>query len=109
MLSILWTCFCGGRRGRRSARPAGNASEHAPRRSTVVLLVLTRDAAPRAFGRGEPFKAIAALVLFASLLSLMIFSLGWREQLKVGGGFTDNAGNEVKQTDDIEISTGGSY
>ena len=59
---------------------------------------LTWDSAPWAFGRGEPFKAIAALELFASLLSLMIFSLGWKKQLRgsvVISGFTDNAGNEA--------------
>ena len=35
----------------------------------------TRDSAPW-------FKAIAALELFASLLSLMIFSPGWKQQLR---------------------------
>ena len=49
-------------------------------------------------GGWECLKAIAALELFASLLSLMIFSPGWKEQLRgsvVISGFTDNAGNEA--------------
>ena len=69
-----------------------------PRQVRWFSLVLTRDTAPWAFGRGELFKAIAALVLFASLLSLMIFSLGWKKQLRgsvVISGFTDNARNEA--------------
>ena len=73
-----------------------------PGASTVVLAGADAGPAPWAFGRGEPFKAIAALELFASLLSLMIFSPGWKKQLGGGGegsvvisGFTDNAGNEA--------------
>ena len=56
-----------------------------PGASTVVLAGADAGPAPWAFGRGEPFKAIAALELFASLLSLMIFSPGWKKQLGRGG------------------------
>ena len=57
---------------------------------------LTRKTAPWAFGRGEPFRVIAALELFASLLSLMAF--GGELGDDAGGvvqltGMTDNAGN----------------
>ena len=57
---------------------------------------LTRKTAPWAFGRGEPFRAIAALELFASLVSLMVFAhdlpvdAGAELQLT---GLTDNSGN----------------
>ena len=67
-----------------------------PPKTSTVSLVLTRDTAR---GKGEPFKAIAALELFASLLSLMIFSHEWKKQLRgsvVISGFTDNAGNEAE-------------
>ena len=61
-------------------------------------LELARDSAPWAFGRGEPFKATAALELFVLLLSLMMFSPGWNKQLRgsvVISGFTDSARHEA--------------
>ena len=57
---------------------------------------LTRKTAPWAFGRGEPFRAIAALELFASLVSLMVFAQGLPDdagaELQLSG-LTDNSGN----------------
>ena len=91
---------------------AGNVLGGASRgQARWFSLELTRDPAPWAFGRGEPFKAIAALELFASLLSLMIFSPGWKKQLgrgEVGGHQWFHGqcgkGGGAEQTDDIEIS-----
>ena len=59
-------------------------------------LALTRRTAPWAFSRGEPFRTIAALELFASLVSLMVFGDSMREG--TNGvlhltGLTDNSGN----------------
>ena len=76
---------------------AGNALGDAPQEMHGGSRWSCRGARRR--GRGEPFKAIAALELFASLLSLMIFSHGWKKQLRgsvVISGFTDNAGNEAE-------------
>ena len=67
-----------------------------PSRARWFQLELTRRTAPWAFGRGEPFRLIASLELFASLLSLMLFGdeladdAGGAVQLT---GLTDNAGN----------------
>ena len=67
-----------------------------PSQARWFQLELTRRNAPWAFGRGEPFRLIASLELFASLLSLMVFEDGIGED--AGGaiqltGLTDNAGN----------------
>ena len=104
---ILGTCRCAGRVGGWECRrrcPLGHAR--------WFSLELTRDPAPWAFGRGEPFKAIAALELFASLLSLMVFSPGWKKAVEGFGGhqwFHGQCGKRggAEQTDDIEISFGG--
>ena len=57
---------------------------------------LTRANAPWAFARGEPFRSIAALELFGTLLSVMAFSDGWPASaagmIKLKGT-TDNQGN----------------
>ena len=67
-----------------------------PSRARWFSLTLTRKTAPWAFSRGEPFRTIAALELFASLVSLMVFG----NDLEEGAngvlhltGLTDNAGN----------------
>ena len=59
-------------------------------------LRLTRSTAPWAFARGEPYRAIAALELFASLVSFMLFVP--EEEVDGRGtvaltGMTDNLGN----------------
>ena len=59
-------------------------------------LRLTRATAPWAFARGEPFRAIAALELFASLVAFMVFAPegGEGERGTVAlTGLTDNLGN----------------
>ena len=61
-------------------------------------VVLTRKTAPWAFSRGEPFRTIAALELFASLVSVLVFSPSWPRSTTgtvVLSGLTDNAGNEA--------------
>ena len=67
-----------------------------PSRARWFSLTLTRKTAPWAFSRGEPFRTIAALELFASLVSLMVFG-GDLEEGANGvlhlTGLTDNAGN----------------
>ena len=59
-------------------------------------LALTRKSAPWAFSRGEPFRTIAALELFASLVSLMVFGDALEEDTRGVlhlTGLADNAGN----------------
>ena len=80
-----------------------------PGQARWFSLELTRDSAPWATGRGEPFKAIAALELFTLLLWLMIFSPRWKKQLRRVGGhqwFHGQCGKRggAGQTDDIEES-----
>ena len=57
---------------------------------------LDRRSAPWAFSRGEPFRTIAALEMFATLLCLMVFGDAWpaaaHGSLQISG-VTDNAGN----------------
>ena len=67
-----------------------------PRLARWYAVKLDRGNAPWAFSRGEPFRTIAAIELFASLVSLMAFTDG--EAGEENGtlhlsGFTDNAGN----------------
>ena len=75
-----WECI-------RGARPA---------EARWFSVALTRATAPWAFARGEPFRTIAALELYATLLSVMLFSGSWpvsssgRVRLT---GTTDNLGN----------------
>ena len=110
---ILGTCLCGGRKGQKGQHLCVGGWDCLggclPGQARWFSLGLTRDSAPWAFGRGEPFKAIAALELFASLLSLMIFSLGWKKQLRRVGGhqwFHGQCGKRggAEQTDHIEES-----
>ena len=57
---------------------------------------LDRRNAPWAFARGEPFRVIAALELFASLLCIRLFGDEWPADAKGGltlAGLTDNRGN----------------
>ena len=57
---------------------------------------ITRHNAPWAFSKGEAFRSIASLELFASLLSVMAFVPHLeegRESALVLGGDTDNQGN----------------
>ena len=57
---------------------------------------LTRQTAPWAFSRGEPFRVIAALELFATLVSLMVFADNLPEDAHSTislTGHTDNSGN----------------
>ena len=67
-----------------------------PSRARWFSVALSRATAPWAYGRGEPFKSIASIELFATLVSLMAFGSEWR-QGKRGTiqltGLTDNSGN----------------
>ena len=67
-----------------------------PSRARWFRVALSRDNAPWAFCRGEPFRTIASIELFASLVSLIVFSDKWRSQTKgkiLLSGQTDNLGN----------------
>ena len=65
-------------------------------RARWFSLQLDRRNAPWAFSRGEPYRTIAALELFASLLCIVVFGKAWppmaRGALAVTG-ITDNLGN----------------
>ena len=50
---------------------------------------LTKQTAPWAYSRGEPFRSIAALELFATLLAVMVFGGDWMHEKK---GFVSIAG-----------------
>ena len=72
-----------------------------PSRARWFSVVLTRANAPWAFEKGEPFRTVAALELFGTLLSLVAFSPQW--PLDLAGyisiqGTTDNAGNSCVVT-----------
>ena len=57
---------------------------------------MNKTNAPWAFGRGEPFRAIAALELFATLLCVVVFGDSWPAGAQgdvVLQGVTDNLGN----------------
>ena len=67
-----------------------------PGRARWFRVELSRATAPWAYARGEPFRAIAALEMFASLLSVIAFVPALEED--AAGtvsitGMTDNAGN----------------
>ena len=67
-----------------------------PRFARWFSVTLTRASAPWAFSRGEPFRNIAAIELFASLLSVMVFGEAWRKGARGVmhlTGLTDNSGN----------------
>ena len=59
-------------------------------------VTLTRTSAPWAFAKGEPFRTIAALELFGTLLCIMAFGGTWRRSstgvVRIAG-VTDNRGN----------------
>ena len=57
---------------------------------------LTKATAPWAFSRGEPYRTIAALELFGTLLCILAFSDQWPRSAKgraMIAGSTDNQGN----------------
>ena len=67
-----------------------------PARARWFSVKLNRTNAPWAFSRGEPFRCIAALELYASLLCLVVFGASWPEESQGTlclGGVTDNLGN----------------
>ena len=67
-----------------------------PAAARWYMVRLTRTSAPWAFARGEPFRTVASLELFASLVSLMAFgdSLGAEDEAELQiTGLTDNRGN----------------
>ena len=67
-----------------------------PRDARWFSVALTRSSAPWAFSRGEPYRSIAALELFGTLLSILAFAGDWPEaakgRIKLSGA-TDNLGN----------------
>ena len=62
---------------------------------------LNRKNAPWAFSRGEPYRVIAALELFATLLCIIVFGDAWPAgaagEVRLQG-ITDNAGNSFVVT-----------
>ena len=72
------------------------ADGRGPSRARWFHAKLTKDTAPWAFSRGEPFRAIAALELYGTLVAIMAFADGWpreaRGMVRVTGT-TDNRGN----------------
>ena len=67
-----------------------------PREARWFSITLTRSTAPWAFLRGEPFRTIAALEMFATLVSVRAFSDRWPGSGKGAitlSGITDNLGN----------------
>ena len=67
-----------------------------PGQARWFAVELTRKSAPWAFSRGEPFRTIAALELFATLLCVVLFSPGWPSSSSGSiliSGTTDNLGN----------------
>ena len=68
-----------------------------PQNARWMSLELTRQNAPWVFGRGEPYKSIAALELFATLISFKAFVLLDAEGETSGNliltASTDNPGN----------------
>ena len=67
-----------------------------PERARWFSLRLDRRSAPWAFAQGEPFRATAALELFATLLCIMVFGGAWPSQSAgtIGlTGITDNSGD----------------
>merc|ERR1712102_11877 len=75
-----WECLGG-------SRPGG---------SRWFSVTLDRKTAPWAFSKGEPFKVVAALELYATLLCVMVFGDAWSKAASGGitiTGATDNQGN----------------
>jgi hypothetical protein len=67
-----------------------------PHRARWYGVTLTKANAPWAFARGEPFRLIASLELFATLMSVIAFADRWPRSAKGRvqlTGITDNAGN----------------
>jgi hypothetical protein len=65
-------------------------------RARWFALELDRRTAPWAYARGEPFRSVAALEMFATLLSFVLFTPQWptAAQGSIGlTGITDNMGN----------------
>jgi hypothetical protein len=68
----------------------------APGQARWFSATLNRKNAEWAFLRGEPFRSIASLELFATLLSILAFSDAWPSSSTAAlriSGVTDNAGN----------------
>ena len=74
-----------------------------PSKAAWYVLTIDRTTAPWAYRRGEPFRTIASLELFGTLISAMVFmplvraGLGSRASISVGGS-TDNRGNTFAVT-----------
>ena len=72
-----------------------------PSRARWFAVELDRQNAPWAFARGEPFRTIASLELFATLLCVKLFGKEWptgaRGVLRLQG-LTDNLGNTYAMT-----------
>ena len=67
-----------------------------PAQARWFSVALNKANAPWAFSKGEPYRSIAALELFGTLLCILAFSGGWPSSSKgrvVLAGSTDNQGN----------------
>jgi len=72
-----------------------------PSRARWFSVELNKENAPWAFSRGEPFRVIAALELYATLLSVVLFGDAWPRGSKGVvrlQGITDNLGNAYVMT-----------
>ena len=67
-----------------------------PKKARWFSIALNKKNAPWAFSRGEPYRAIAALELFATLMCIVLFSDAWPASSSASlrlSGTTDNQGN----------------
>ena len=67
-----------------------------PRQARWFALTLDRQSAPWAYARGQPFRSIAALELYATLVCILLFADAWPRDARGTVsivGTTDNAGN----------------
>ena len=67
-----------------------------PKEARWFSVELSRATAPWAFSRGEPYRSIAALELFATLMCVVLFSPKWPASTRGAmrlSGTTDNQGN----------------
>jgi hypothetical protein len=72
-----------------------------PREARWFSVELTRSSAPWAFSKGEPFRTIASLELFATLLCVVLFGGSWPTGAAGAvrlQGLTDNLGNTFALT-----------
>jgi len=97
MVADIGEAFMGGREGRgddRRGRGWDSMGGKRPEEARWFSVRLDTKSAPWAFARGEPFRTIAALEMYATLLSIILFSRAWPSdaegEIKLTGA-TDNS------------------